>query len=154
VVSGAGIYRLSTSGEFNFAPGLYNHDLNWIFEVNDAIPGELNLEIAAGDAELNLTSLALESLSFTLGAGQSTVFLPEQGGFDAKIDLAVGSVTIYVPNGLAIRINSDTGLTAISVPDGYQKQGDQYISPGYSSSSNRVELTISNAVGTVVIEEK
>lgn len=154
VVSGEGIYKLNTPGEFTFAPGIYGDELIWYLKLNDAIPGNLDLELGAGDATITLTSLLLESISISLGAGQSSIFLPEQGGFSANIELAVGALTIYVPEGLAVRIDPDTGLTAVTVPEGYLKQGDAYISPEYSSSSNRAELRISNGLGTVTISEK
>ena len=154
VVSGEGIYDLKTPGEFAFAPGIYGNDLIWILKLNDAIPGNLDLELGAGDATVTLTSLLLESISISLGAGQSSIYLPKQGGFSADIGLAVGAMTIYVPEGLAVRINSDTGLTAVTAPEGYLKQGDAYVSPDYSSNSNRAELRISNGLGTVKIAEK
>jgi hypothetical protein len=154
VEEGTGFYRLDTEGAFSFAPGTDSKEWNWIFRINQDIVSAFKASLGAGDAILTLSDLSLDSLSFDIGAGQVTVYLPETGDYSGKISMAIGTLTIYVPEGLAVRIQTDTGLTAFSAPAGYQKEGDVYTSPGYSSSTNRADLTVSNAIGTVVISEK
>jgi LiaF transmembrane domain len=154
VEEGTGFYRLNTEGAFSYAPGTDSKEWNWIFRINQEILSNFKGSLGAGEATLTLSDLSLESLSFDLGAGQVTVYLPDTGDYSGAITTAVGTLTIYVPEGLEVRIQSDTALTAFSAPSGYQKEGNVYTSPGYSDSSNRADLKISNVIGTVVITEK
>jgi len=87
----------------------------------------------------------------SMGIGQTTVTLPDEGRFQAEIEGAIGQTIVVIPAGLAARIHVDTGLAGRQLPDEYQRHGDVYTSPGYESADNRVDLQVSQAIGNVTI---
>jgi len=89
-----------------------------------------------------------------MGVGQTTITLPAKGIFDARIDGAIGQIVIIIPEGMALRIRSNTALANTTVPSGYNKSDRVYTSPGYESSENKVNLEIGMAIGNVTIRER
>jgi predicted membrane protein len=106
-----------------------------------------------GDAAVDLRQVTLTELVTRMGVGRTTVTLPEQGTFEARLDSAVGEIVVRVPAGLPVRVHSSTGLGTVSVPSSYQRDGDTYVSPGYLSAENRVELWVENGIGLIRVEE-
>jgi hypothetical protein len=100
-----------------------------------------------------LTGLSLDSLEVSLGVGQTTVTLPDEGRFYAKIEGAIGQTVVVIPAGLAVRIRVETGLAASDLPHGYRQRGDVYTSPGYASADDRVDLEVDQAIGQVTIRQ-
>ena len=61
---------------------------------------------------------------------------------------------LVLPEGLAARLQLDTGMVARQLPDGYQEQGEGvYISPGYATATDRVDLNVSQAIGVLRIRQ-
>jgi hypothetical protein len=105
-----------------------------------------------GSSELDLTGLALSSLMATTGIGRMEVLLPAEGRFQAQVDGAIGMTVIVIPEGMAARIQADTALASRKVPEGYEEQQDGvYVSPGYATAENRVDLVLTQALGAVEI---
>lgn len=154
VEAGTGQYRLKNDGVYFYTPGTQSQQWTWDLQVNNQIPIDLQMSVGAGTVVLDLVTMNLSDLTYSLGAGTTEIYLPEGGNFQGAISMAVGTLTIYVPAGLEMRINTDTALTAVSMPDSYSKQNDIYTSPGFATGENQVELKIDNAVGTVVIQER
>jgi hypothetical protein len=80
-----------------------------------------------------------------------TVVLPESGVMEALIDGGVGDLVIEVPEGTAVRVQVSTGLGHTSVPLAYRQDGDTYVSPGYDSAANRVDLAVESGVGRILV---
>jgi hypothetical protein len=105
-----------------------------------------------GSSELDLTSLALSSLKATTGVGRMEVLLPAEGRFQAQVDGAIGITVIVIPEGMAVRVQADTALAARDLPEGYEEEQDGvYVSPGYANAENRVDLELTQAIGSVEI---
>jgi hypothetical protein len=56
----------------------------------------------------------------------------------------VGNTTIRIPAGVAVHLTIDAGGGHVRFPDAYVQQGDVYVSPGFASAANRVDLTVSS----------
>jgi len=95
----------------------------------------------------------VSDLKVNMGLGRTTVILPDEGRFYAKIEGAIGETIIVIPAGMAARIRVDTGLAMSDLPDGYQQRDDVYTSPGYASADDRVDLEVSQAIGKITIHE-
>jgi hypothetical protein len=52
---------------------------------------------------------------------------------------------------MAVRIAVDTGIAGRQLPPEYERHDDVYVSPGFESADNRVELEVSQAIGNVTI---
>ena len=150
---GNATYTIKARGGATKFPGLGGGMWVWNLGVTPEIPLSLNIDIGAGSAELNLTSLNIRGLQSRLGVGSMSVTLPDEGNFEAKIDGAVGNIEVIVPEGLAARIHGDGGLVHLEVPDTYNGRDDIYYSPDYDDSKNRVDLEIDMAIGMINVKQ-
>ena len=154
VQDGDGIFELSSSGGtiiFPTSPGL---DPSWELGLTAEIPLNLTEKMIIGKSAVDLENLKLNSLFTSMVIGETAVYLPERGHFAAKIEGVIGTITIYVPDSMEIRINSDVGLMNVRVPKDYLHQDDSYLSPGYNSAENRIDLEVSQVIGQVQVVKK
>ena len=126
---------------------------NWSLGLAPEVPLELEVNLAVGSADIDLTGLAVDDLVMSMGIGRSVVTLPEEGRFYARLDGAIGEMVVVIPAGMAARIRVDTGLTVTDLPDSYRQRDDVYTSPGYSGADDRVDLEIGQAIGKVTIRQ-
>jgi hypothetical protein len=111
----------------------------------------LEADLGAGEAVLDLTDLILSDLRVDIGVGRLEITLPAEGQLEGSLAGAIGQTVIIVPEGMAIRIEVDTGLAGRDIPPGYQEDGDVITSPGYDSAENRTELQVGQAIGLLEI---
>ena len=142
-----------TGGAAFFIPGGQER-FRWELGLNSQIPIDLEVNLGAGEAVLDLTGLDLSALKVDMGVGQATVTLPVEGDFQAEVNGAVGQLRVIVPRGLAVQIQANTGIAARQFPAGYQQRDNTFTSPGYETAEQRVELVVGQAIGMLVIEER
>ena len=124
---------------------------SWELGLAPEVPLELETGLGVGLADIDLTGLTVDDLKVSMAVGRTTVTLPEEGRFYAKIEGAIGETVVVIPAGMAARIRVDTGLAVSDLPDGYQQRGDVYTSPGNATADDRVDLKVSQAIGKVTI---
>jgi predicted membrane protein len=132
-------------------PGSPGPDKSWNLSLTPRLPLDLRIDLIVGNIEISAQELTFNSLSTSLVIGETSLFLPEKGNFEAKIDGVIGGITIYVPDSMAIRINSEAGIMNVKVPDDFFEQGNSYLSPGYSVSENQVSIEVSQVIGEVQV---
>jgi hypothetical protein len=148
------MFALRSAGTFGpFAPfaGGWGGGPGWDLGLNADVPLALEISLGVGESDVDLTGLQVRDLEVSMGIGQTTVVLPDEGRFGAKIEGAIGQTVVVIPAGLAARIQVDTGIAGRQLPAGYRQQDDVYLSPGYESADNRVDLEVSQAIGNVSI---
>lgn len=152
VEGGTATFTLRSEG-VAFGPfvGLWDDQRGWDLGLNPDVPLQLEISLAVGRSDIDLTGLMVSDLEVSMGVGQTTVTLPDEGHFQAEIEGAIGQTVVVIPAGLAARIRVDTGLAGRQLPDGYQRRDDVYTSPGYESADNRVDLEVSQAIGNITI---
>ena len=129
--------------------GIWDDTASWDVGLNPDVQLNLDVSLGVGKSELDLGGLILTDLDADIGVGKLTVTLPNEGQFRAHIDSAIGETFVIIPRGMAARIRVSTGLGTSQMPAGYSRQGDYYISPGYGTAENRVDLEISQAIGLI-----
>jgi len=146
------IYTLRGTGGlfFNVPPGSQGA-WSWDLAVTPAVPLDLETNLGAGQALIDLTGLDINELNVDLGVGQATVILPEAGSFEGSIDGAIGQIVIRVPDGMALRINANTGIANINVPSDFDRRDDVYATAGFDTAANRVELNVGQAIGSIEV---
>jgi hypothetical protein len=145
------IFSLRSEGAFTpFTPG-WGGGRGWDLGLNAGVPLELEVSLGAGQAELDLSGLAVGGLEVSMGLGRTTVVLPDEGRFRAQIDGAIGQTIVVIPPGMEARVRFDTALVGRDVPAGFRRQDDVYTSSGYASAENRVDLEIGLAIGGVTV---
>jgi predicted membrane protein len=142
---------VSTRGLTMVYPGGAGTSLGWDVKFSPRYPLDLQANMGVGEIRLDLRELQISSFKVNLGVGSTTVFLPAYGRYEASIEGAIGQIEVVVPEGLAVRISSDTGLTNVRVPGDFIRAGDVYTSPGYDTAQNRLELVLSQAIGRIVV---
>jgi hypothetical protein len=153
VSGGVGTLNLRRQGDVSAAPSLRGSDWVWDLAFNPQIPLELQVNNGVGSLDLDLSGLLVTDLNVQMGVGQTTVTLPDvEGLLTANIQSAIGEMIVYVPAQTAVRLNSNTGLGMISVPDGYIQDGDVYTYAGDgAASAGQIELNVDQAIGRISI---
>jgi hypothetical protein len=125
----------------------------WRINLNPAVPTDLTLNTGVGTTQLDLLSLNLTRLDTNTGAGTSAITLPQQGQLSATINTGVGQTTITIPQGMAASIDVEGGLGGHQVVGDFEQEGERYVSPGFNSAVDRIELQVRGGVGNLLIRE-
>ena len=149
VNNGVARYSVRGDGNVRLAPSFDGE--NWSLRLNRDLPTVLEVSTGVGAAALDLERLRLTDLEVEIGVGEVTLTLPRQGVYLARVKGGVGEVTITIPAGLGARIQVDNGLGRVQMPAGYTRQGDTWLSPGYASAADRVDLEVNGGVGSIVV---
>jgi predicted membrane protein len=147
---GEATYTLSGFGATTVSP-LDGDAWDWELSLTSQIPLSLKVSLGAGASDIDLTNLELDGLEVSMGVGQTKVTLPDEGLIQGKVDGAIGQTLVYVPEGVGLRLISDTGIATVSVPTGYTRNEDVYTSPNYNSAESSVELNVSQAIGVISV---
>jgi hypothetical protein len=140
-----------SSRNFPFLGWGPGESLDWSFWLAREIPITLDLQTGANESRVDLTDLLVSEVQLHSGASSTSLALPANAGYTrAKVETGAASVSIRIPEGVAGRIRSQSGLAAVTVdPVRFPRLGDYYESPEYGTASNKVELDIQTGVGTV-----
>lgn len=131
----------------------FTDSYDWELKLNPSIPTIIEMESGANDALLDLSDLKVEQLLVKTGASYTRVRMPENAGHTtARFEFGAASVNIEVPNGVAGRIQVDSGLSSTSIDRArFPKQGRVYQSEDFEDAANRVDITVSSGVGSLVV---
>jgi hypothetical protein len=124
---------------------------SWDLGLNQQIPLGFESSMAVGDMNLNLAELTLSSLDANQAVGELTVSLAGQKNYRADISQAVGSIVVEIPEDVGIRLKINRAIVGLSIPSSFVKQGDYYYSSGYDDAEYKIDLEISQAVGSILV---
>lgn len=131
--------------------GGWNTGRTWDLGLTPGASLDLAAILAVGEADLDLSDLAMSGLQVEMSLGRIELTLPAEGRFEGKLESGMAQIVIHVPRGMALQIGGDLGLVVRDVPEGYQQEGDSITSPGYAAAENRVDLTIDEGIGILEI---
>lgn len=123
----------------------------WRVGLSPNVP--LDLEITAGvsTADLDLHNLRLTELRLNAGVGDVRVRLPGRGDYRVSMDGGVGALTIEVPAEMNARIRVDGGVGSVNIARRFERHGRYYVSDGYASAAQKVDIKIDGGLGSVTI---
>ncbi len=148
--SGSGnSFSLEASPSSYVAVGV-NDSPHWSLRLNPGVSYNLNVDMAVGEAYLNLTGLKVSDLNAEMAVGRMEVRLPN-AAVSGEIQGAVGETVVYVPQGAVVRIHLNTGLTGVTLPDGYVRNDNNVTSPNQQAAGPVINLTVGQALGAVSI---
>ena len=124
---------------------------DWRVRLSREVPLALQVTAGVSNANLDLQGLRLTELQLNAGVGDVHVALPDQGSYQVVAHGGVGSLTIDVPPGVEARIRLDGGLGSANIAQRFERQERYYVSEGYASAQNRVDIHIDGGVGSVTI---
>jgi hypothetical protein len=125
----------------------------WEVRFNDAVPTDLQVEMGAGESNLDLDSLTLTGLDLQMGAGKTTVDLTGDYGQDleARIQGGVGEATVLLPSEVGVRAKAEGGVGKINA-EGLQREGDSYVNDAYGDSDVTLKVDVQGGVGEINLE--
>jgi len=130
-----------------------NEDAIWDLRLNPTTPMHLTLETGIGESIIDLSQLHVTELDLETGIGNTTLTLPRQGQVQAHIEANVGNSVIHIPAGVAVRLELSEGMGNVDFPDTYRPEGKAYVSPGYATAANRVDLSANRSIGNLTIKQ-
>ncbi|MEW5868611.1 MAG: DUF5668 domain-containing protein [Chloroflexota bacterium] len=133
---------------WGYAPGAAP-SYDWDLKLPPQLPLDLSVDLGAGEMDLDLSGLTLKALKIDYGVAQATIRLPATGSFVAEINGAMGTLTLVVPAEVGLRVENDSGLSFLQLPEGYV----QRTSPNYEQAEYRIELHLSQAMGVVLVQQ-
>lgn len=127
-----------------------NMTYDWDLRLNDRLPLDVDTELGAGQARMNLGALNLRSIAVQMGVGQLDLDLrgkPERD-YSVKIQGGVGQATVYLPSDTGISATANGGIGHIDVR-GLEKREGQWINPGHEHAPVTIHVDIQGGVGEI-----
>ncbi len=122
----------------------------WDIHLSTSVPLDLDIDLGAGQSDIDLRGLKLQRVEIDMGVGEMTLDLqgPHQDSFNVKIDGGVGSGKIYLPSEAGVRVKVDGGLGSIDA-HGLTKQGGFYVNDAYGKSAVTIEVEVDAGIGSL-----
>ncbi len=122
----------------------------WDLNLSKAVPLDLDIDLGAGQSNIDLRGLKLQRVEIDMGVGEMTLDLqgPYEQSFGVKIDGGVGSGKITLPSEVGVRVKVDGGIGSINV-HGLTKQGGAYVNEAYGRSAITIEVDIDAGIGSL-----
>ncbi|MEO0331668.1 MAG: toast rack family protein [Bacteroidota bacterium] len=147
----------------------------WVIQLNDNILQDLSCNLGAGETNLDLRGLALNSVDINAGVGEHTIDLRDSSVPELDIKAGVGEVTLdltgewnndlmadikggigelnlSLPGTVGIRLDIAGGLGDVDIPNGFRKDGRVYTNDLYDTSDHRLEFDIKAGMGSINVE--
>jgi hypothetical protein len=152
----------SHDGGRGWFDGLNDHE-TWRVTLAEDVDLDFSMDLNAGSATLDLGLASVDALDLTLNAGSVTldmgsvvelgnldinlnagsleVTLPNQS-FEGSIEANAGSVSLCVPPGAAVRLDTAESIVASYDYDGQGlvKSGSTWETPGFADAAVRIDL--------------
>lgn len=112
-----------------------------------------SFEVGAAEFSVrNLGNLNADRIEFDAGVGSIELGLEGDWQRDAylAIDMGLGALELRVPEGLGVRLNKDSFLTALD-SEGLVKRGDTYESADWNEADRRITIDLDAAFGSVEV---
>jgi N-terminal domain of toast_rack, DUF2154/LiaI-LiaF-like transmembrane region len=129
-----------------------NQGIDWEVHLNNKVPMKLNVDNGTGQMDLDLSDLKLSQLTVDSGTGAVDVTMPANAGAtSAEIDGGTGSITVTIPESVEARVEVDSGIGNVDVDSRFEKRGDVYVSNGYDTATNKLDLNVHVGTGNVEV---
>ena len=129
-----------------------NYENSWRLSLDETTPVELHVTLGAGDAQLVLGRLNLQTLAVRLGAGVLMVDLrgTPANSYRVTIDAGAGDTTIHLPASAGISART-SGLIGEANVSGLEKRDGRWINARAEGSSVAIDLSVQHAIGDLRI---
>jgi hypothetical protein len=131
---------------------LLQHD--WKISLVKGLPWNISLHAALGKLQLNLRDLTVWALHVDTWGGEVAITLPATGHGEGQAHMGLGDLTLYVPEGLGLRLQAQLGtLATITIdPQRYQPAA-AYIweTAGFAEAPHRFTLVVTLGAGALTV---
>jgi hypothetical protein len=127
------------------------------------VPTSLTVNVGAGEFDIDLSDVRLTDGRVNLGASSMRFVLPKasSGNVDIRVNGGASNVTIVVPDGVEARVSTTGGFLSLrsdntrlgssGASGGCIACGSTIETNGYSTATNRVTVTISAGMSSIVV---
>jgi hypothetical protein len=124
----------------------------WEIQLSENIPMELTIRTGAGNSQLDLGGLDINSLTVETGAGVTKVELNGvwQHDVDVSIQGGVGELTVNLPAEMGVRVEMDTALVTVTV-NGLTQHENGYVNEAFGTAPHTLTLNLQAGVGSVTL---
>jgi len=132
-----------------------NLENRWDISLSNDVPLDLEVDFGAGDGELDLRGIILNSLNIDMGVGELTLDLSGERdrNLDVTIDGGIGSGTIYLPENISVRAEIDGGIGSINARR-MNKRGNIYTNDAYGKADIYIDIKIDAGIGSIDLKLK
>lgn len=123
-----------------------------LLRIAPDIPISLIVDNGIGQAELDLVGLQIANLAVKTNVGACEVRLPRAGVFAAQLQTGIGELQVSVPRGLAASIQAKRTIGDVDIDERFVPNGDRWVSEGFATAEQRVELNVTTRIGEVRVE--
>jgi hypothetical protein len=125
-----------------------NYENSWRLNLDETTPVDLHVNLGAGDAQLVLGRLNLQSLAVRLGAGDLVLDLrgTPARSYSVSVEAGAGDTTIQLPASVGISART-SGLIGDANISGLEKRDERWINTRAEGSSVTIDLTVRHAIG-------
>lgn len=127
--------------------------VDWRLVISPRVALELEIRAGAADLDLDLRYLSVRKVVVGAGVSDVKILLPANAG-RTSVEIAAGAadVEIFVPDGVAARIENESLLSSTQIDSGrFPETHDGHQSPDYATANNRVDIEIEGFAADVTI---
>jgi len=127
-----------------------NMKYEWDLRLGRQIPMDLHVHFGAGEAQLDLGSLDLRSVSVEMGVGKMQMDLrgDPSHDYDVRIDGGVGEATVHLPTKAGVYATAAGGIGEIRVR-GMHKIEDHWVNDSYDTAKVKVRVDVKGGIGRI-----
>jgi hypothetical protein len=123
--------------------------LDWDVALNASIPTVLEMNLGANKSNLDLHDMTITDLKLKSGASDTVLTLPARGRLNADFEIGAASLTLIVPDGVAIRVRASLGAGDLNV-NRSRFPNDE--SPEFETAANAVDINVKGGACSVKIK--
>lgn len=134
---------------FPLPPFGFKDQQDWDVSFNPDIPTRLDMNLGANKSIIDLNGLNITDIKLKSGASETIVTLPARGRLNADFEIGAASLTIIVPDGVAVRARAAIGAGDFSMDRSRFPSNE---SPDFASAANAVDIHIRGGAASVRIK--
>jgi len=123
--------------------------------ITDKVPLELSIDAGVVDLAVDLSNIQLARLDMDSGDSDVMIrFGDKSDHIKANFDIGVSDLSVYIPEGTAVRLHRDTGLASVSYRDlGLVKVSKEtYESPNYGTAERTIDIEVDAGISDINLE--
>lgn len=127
--------------------------------ISPSVTWDVQVETGAATLEADLEDVRVSGFSLKTGVSDSTITLGRVPAGTretaVRIESGVSSVKLRIPEGAEARVEAETGLSSVDVPDDFERtseSGRVFESSGYDEGTRHFLIHVQTGLGSVSIE--
>jgi hypothetical protein len=118
---------------------------------------ELNITTGASRVRLrNLANANFRQMGLDAGIGEYTLDFGGQlrQSADVRIRTGVSTVRLSLPQTTPARVRLRGALRTVEIDGEFQRDGDDYMTPGWANAANRLDILVEMGLGTLTLRSE